>query len=38
VTWRHWTRYDRGFVLGGEVYHNPAYHRETISAAAFFQF
>ena len=38
VTWRHWTRYDRGFVLGGESYHNPAYRRETISAAAFFQF
>jgi len=38
LTWRHWLRPDRGFVVGGEVYHNPAYDRYTISAAAFFQF
>jgi YaiO family outer membrane protein len=38
VTWRHWLGLDHGFVVGGEVYHNPAYDRFTISGAAFFQF
>jgi YaiO family outer membrane protein len=38
VTWRHWLGSDHGFVVGGEVYHNPAYDRFTVSGAAFFQF
>ena len=38
VNWRHWLRPDRGFVLGTEVYHNPAYSRFTLSGAYFFQF
>ena len=38
LSWRHWLRADRGFVTGGEGYHNPDYHRVGVSVAGFLQF
>ena len=38
LQWRHWLAKDWGYVLGGQLYHNPYYNRKGISAAVFFDF